>query len=185
MSIERSVTRMPGLVLFGLVSLSASGLAGAHGAPDVDNIPSSITKATITERPDLPGLSALILDAPTPGILISYKGEQPLTVLDSEGEAFLRFSSNQVEVNPDSSAWQSMPDSQKTRVEIDVAKEKGQSWVPLSNSGTFGWMDPRLSTPEHLDGPVTWRIPVRQSSGQLSYIEGNLRSKEISTAQIK
>ena len=66
------------LVLFGLMPLLASSPAGAHGAPDAEGAPSEIVQARITEQPNIQGLNAMILDAPRPGILLSYRGDTPL-----------------------------------------------------------------------------------------------------------
>ena len=76
------------LVLFGLLPLMASAPAGAHGAPDAEGAPSEIVQARITKQPNIQGLNAMILDAPRPGILLSYRGDTPLTVLGTQDEAF-------------------------------------------------------------------------------------------------
>ena len=154
------------LVLFGLVSLSVSGLAGAHGAPDADNIPSGVVKASITEQPGIPGLSTLILDAPRPGIMLSYRGEEPITILGTEGEEFLRFSQNRVEAYTGSASWQALP---KASQGVADAESESGTWVTLSNSGSFGWLDPRLNALQDAHGDAgefaQWRIPVKSGSG--------------------
>ena len=167
------------LVLFGLVSLSASGLAGAHGAPDANNIPPGVVKASITEQPEIPGLSTLILDAPRPGIMVSYRGEQPITLLGSNGEAFLRFSRNRVEAHTGSPSWQALPNPPQG---LTGTSQEDGSWVTLSKSGSFGWLDPRLNALEGAHGDdgehARWRIPVQSSSDSaIHHIGGDLTFK--------
>ena len=165
------------LVLFGLVSLSASGLAGAHGAPDADNIPPGVVKASITEQPEIPGLSALILDAPRPGIMVSYRGEQPIILLGSNGEAFLRFSQNRVEGHTGSPSWQALPNAPQA---VTATEPNSGPWVTLSDSGSFGWLDPRLNALEGAHGDAgehaRWRIPVQTTaeSASVHHIGGEL-----------
>ncbi|WP_273428911.1 hypothetical protein [Marinobacter sp.] len=170
------------LVLFGLVSLSVSGLAGAHGAPDADNIPSGVVKASITEQPGIPGLSTLILDAPRPGVMLSYRGEEPITILGTDGEAFLKFNQNRVEAYTGSASWQALPSAPQGVA--DAASETG-TWVIVSNSGSFGWLDPRLNALQDAHGDAgefaQWRIPVKLGSGSEStsvhHIVGELTFK--------
>lgn len=166
------------LVLFGLMSLSVCGLAGAHGAPDADNIPSGVVKASITEQPGIPGLSTLILDAPRPGIMLSYRGEEPITILGTEGEEFLRFSQNRVEAYTGSASWQALPNAPQG---IASAASESGTWVTLSNSGSFGWLDPRLNALQDAHGDAgefaQWRIPVKSESASVHHIAGELTFK--------
>ncbi len=180
MNFERSRTGVPAaLVLFGLVSLAVSGPAGAHGAPDADNVPAGVIKASITEQPDIAGLNTLILDAPRPGIMVSYRGQEPITLLDSNGEDFLRFSRHRVEAHTGSTSWQLLPNAPEA---LKAASGTGD-WVTLSNSGSFGWLDPRLNALEGAHGDAgefaRWRIPVRSASGSaaVQHIGGELTFK--------
>ncbi len=181
MNFELSRTGTPAaLVLFGLMSLSVSGLAGAHGAPDADNIPSGVVKASITEQPDIPELSTLILDAPRPGIMLSYRGDAPITILGTEGEEFLRFSKNRVEAHTGSTSWQALPNASQGLAH--AAGDSG-SWITLSNSGSFGWLDPRLNALQDAHGDAgefaQWRIPVKPAaeSASIRHIAGELTFK--------
>ena len=85
MTIGQTRTTFTGLVLFGLACLSAPGLAGAHGALELDDVPEGFVQASITDRSEIAGLNALILSAPRPGIMLRYSGEQPITVLGTQG----------------------------------------------------------------------------------------------------
>ncbi|MBW0148559.1 hypothetical protein [Marinobacter arenosus] len=166
------------LVLFGLASLSASGLTAAHGAPEAGDLPEGVVKARITEQPDIPGLSAMILDAPRPGILLRYRGERPLTVLGTEGEAFLKFTRREVQVNSASPSWQALP-NRSAPPAPDIGQEPATvTWMTLSQSGNFGWLDPRLDTREvdhdHTGGPKNWSIAIRMETGETRRIGGEL-----------
>jgi hypothetical protein len=177
-NIEQTGVRIAGLALFGLASLSASGLAGAHGAPESEGVPEGIVKARITDQPDIPGLSAIILDAPRPGILLRYQGAETVTVLGTEEEDFLRFSQTNVMANPQSPSWQALPNSS--------TGSDHQSWQPLSQSGSFGWLDPRLNTLEgtdHKGEPRDWKIKIRTTGGDTAHIRGTLTYVPISQSR--
>lgn len=179
MTIGQTGTGLAGRVLFGLVSLSASALAGAHGAPEVEGVPEGIVKAHITDRPDIPGFSAMILDAPRPGILVRYQGEQPLTVLGQNGEAFLRFTRTEVAVNTNSPSWQALP-NQPAMPETASGSAQGTeqvAWMTLSQSGSFGWLDPRLNALQDThgkSGAEAWSIELGTPDGSTDRLAGML-----------
>lgn len=184
MKSEQTVTAMTALILSGMLLLSASGLAGAHGAPEVDEVPEGFVSASIVSQPDIEGLSALILDAPQPGIMLRYKGDDQLTVLGIEGEKFLRFTSDGVEVNVASTSWQRLPDAPK--LSANAATRSGPSgqvsWTTLSQSGSFGWLDPRLSERQggdHKNDPHAWSIAIETAEGSTEPIRGELTFKPI------
>ncbi|SFE84847.1 hypothetical protein SAMN04487869_12051 [Marinobacter sp. DSM 26671] len=168
------------LVLFGLMPLLASSPAGAHGAPDTEGAPAEILQARITEQPDLQGLNAMILNAPRPGILLSYQGETPLTVLGTENEAFLRFTGKAVMVNRDSPSWRSLPNAPTLS---GTPVEESDRWAVLSQSASFGWLDPRLAAMEsmHHQEPEhqSWSISLQTASGETAIIVGELRRKPL------
>ncbi|EDM47884.1 hypothetical protein [Marinobacter algicola] len=169
MTIGQTGNHLVSLVIGGLTALVASGLAGAHGAPEVEGVPDGIVKAQITKHPDIPGLSAMILDAPRPGILLRYKGEEPLTVLGADGEAFIRFTRTEVTVNTNSPSWKALPNPS--------AEAEETSWVTLSQSGSFGWLDARLNAlhdTEDTRANHPWSIPLTTERGDIGRIEGNL-----------
>lgn len=180
MTIEQTRTACTGLVLFGLACLSASGLAGAHGALELDDVPEGFVKASITARPDIQGLSSLILSAPRPGIMLRYNGEQPLTVLGVEGEAFLQFTRTGVSVNTTSPSWEASNDKPPASASGAAASDTSTdpTWVTLSDSGSFSWLDPRLNTladvNHEADTPKGWTIDVRKADGKVDQIRGTL-----------
>lgn len=172
-----STGRLP-LALFGLLPLMASAPAGAHGAPDAEGAPSEIVQARITVQPNIQGLNAMILDAPRPGILLSYRGETPITVLGTQDEAFLRFTGKTVMVNTDSPSWRSLPNAPALS---GTPGEESDRWAILSQSASFGWLDPRLEATEsmHHQGKELqgWSITLQTASGETATIDGELRRK--------
>ena len=169
-------SRLTALAIFSLVSLSAPGLAGAHGAPEADNLPEMRVQARITQQPDIRGLTAMILNAPRPGILFRYRGTDTLTVLGQENEDFLRFQGVEVWANAESPSWQALPNHSSD------ARKTG--WIALSESGSFGWMDPRLAKLEaaHHDSEAkTWSIRVETASGDVEEVSGTLTFVPLST----
>ncbi|MEQ5816813.1 hypothetical protein J3362_14960 [Marinobacter sp. NFXS11] len=180
MNTERIITGGLPLVLFGLMPLLASAPAGAHGAPDTEGAPAEILQARITGQPDIQGLSTMILDAPRPGILLSYQGETPLTVLGNENEAFLRFTGKVVMVNRDSPSWRNLPNASDLS---GMIADDNETWALLSQSASFGWLDPRLDAAEamHHSGsePRSWSITLQTASGETAKIVGELRRKSL------
>ncbi|MCG7200773.1 hypothetical protein MD273_13645 [Marinobacter pelagius] len=180
---ERTGMTLPALMASAVVLLTAPGLTAAHGGPAADEVPEDFVKASITRHPDIQGLSALILDAPRPGIMLRYQGDEPLTVLGTEGEKFLRFTRDAVEVNVTSSSWKNLPNAPKlTDDEAPREYQSGSaSWRTLSRSGIFGWLDPRLSTHEVRDQrhSGTWSIAVETPGSGIDHIRGELAFKPI------
>ena len=180
MTIGQTGTAFTGLVLFGLACLSASGLAGAHGGLELDDVPEGFVKASITQRPDIQGLSSLILSAPRPGIMLRYNGEESLTVLGTDGEAFLRFTRTGVSVNTASPSWKASNESPTAAASAGNTSESSEepTWVTLSDSGSFSWLDPRLNSlaDVHHDTDIRkeWAIGVRQANGDVDHISGTL-----------
>jgi hypothetical protein len=168
------------LVLFGLLPLMASAPAGAHGAPDAGGTPSEIVQARITKQPNIQGLNAMILDAPRPGILLSYRGDTPLTVLGTQDEAFLRFTGKTVMVNTDSPSWQALPNAPAL---LGTPSEERDRWATLSQSTSFGWLDPRLAAMENMHHREpehqSWSITLQTASGETAMIAGELRRRTL------
>lgn len=180
MTIGQTRTAFTGLVLFGLACLSAPGLAGAHGALELDDVPEGFVKASITDRSAIEGLNAMILSAPRPGIMLRYSGEQPITVLGMQGEAFLLFSRTGVSVNSNSPSWAALNAGATPVAKSSTASDssKEPSWVTLSESGSFSWLDPRLNAMKdrHHGGDTSkqWSIPLMRADGKTDQISGML-----------
>ena len=156
--------------LVSLVALVIPGLAMAHGAPEIEGAPPALIEASMTTKPDIPGLNAMIVDGPRPAIFLSYQGEQPITVLGSEGEAFLRFTGHSVLVNPASPSWQGLPNAPA------LAEQTGATWATVNHSGSFIWLDPRLDTEakgHHGAKPLGgWSIELETANGERERVAG-------------
>lgn len=148
----------------------------AHGSPEVDNVPERVVKATITQQPDITGLHAMILDAPRPGIMLRYQGNDTLTVLGSDGSAFLRFTKSQVQGNVNSNEWQHLPNIPKGLTAND------EGWVTLSESGSYAWLDARLNAlhdAQHAPtAPKDWTIAIARQDEPRTKVQGQLQFKQ-------
>lgn len=162
-------------LMFGLAltTLSAPGLA--HQPPGGEGAPEGILRATIVAEGDIEGMSAMVLDAPKPALMIRYHGETPLIVYDSSKQPFLRFTQDRVEASTASSHWQALPQSE--------GHPEGEQprWVVVSGSGSYGWVDPRLTTEgDALAGTSRqWRIPLSHGDQHESAITGKLQWRAI------
>lgn len=150
--------------------LVVAGPVMAHSPPNANGAPEGITRATIMSEGGVSGISAIVLDAPQPALMIRYHGEKPLIIYDGENKPFLRFTRTSVEAHTQSAGWLKLPQSQGREI-----REEAQ-WVEVSASGNFGWVDARLSLPEgHSPGRTAqWRIPVQQGEEKPSAITGHL-----------
>lgn len=127
----------------------------------------------------------MILDAPRPAIMVSYRGSDPVTILGSEGEAFLRFTGEAVLVNPQSPSWKALPNAPSlARMESGDAGP-GIAWARLSESPSYGWLDARLAPeqPHHGNSePEGWAIKVQTESGETAEISGVFTQKSLPRA---
>ncbi|GAB3678885.1 hypothetical protein [Salinisphaera aquimarina] len=99
-----------------------------------------------------------------PGMFVSYRGKEPLVVMGTEGEAFLRFSDAGVDANRASPTWASVRPSGTPEA---VAPSDAPQWANLSASATYGWIEPRAAyagTPPDADEQSVvkrWQIPIQ------------------------
>lgn len=183
---KKSAVRSCKAWLLGICLVAASPLAIGHGAPDISSQPEGLIKIRITSVPDRDAINALILDAPRPGILLSYQGEDPITVLGSNNEPMLRFSRTSVEANSASPTWQALPNVKATNsVRTNLDGVADEHWVTLSNSGSFGWLDPRLAVAaehrEH-DSGSGWSIPIRTLNDGVKQLRGRAIFEKVELA---
>ncbi|QFS85572.1 MULTISPECIES: hypothetical protein [unclassified Marinobacter] len=168
MQMTKKAPTLAKAAMFALLGSALPSTLLAHGAVEVDNAPEHIIQASISQSAAIPGLSAVILDAPQPGILVSYRGSNVLTVEDTQGQGLLRFSPEGVMANRSSADW---PGLSEARPGMVSSRNKDSSWVKVSATPSFGWLDPRLGVE---DGERLWRIPVMTDSGAQSEIKGRL-----------
>ncbi|WP_372987641.1 hypothetical protein [Marinobacter sp.] len=144
-----------------------AGPALGHGAPETGKTPDSRMSAAITAAPVIAGLDVMILDAPRPGLLLSYRGEQVLTVLGKDQEPMLRITERGVSANQDSPTYRLSDERQ--------IQAQPSGWTTVSESGTYGWMDPRLAVRSgHRE---EWTIEIMDEDGGLFELKGSLESK--------
>lgn len=162
--------------LLSVVLLTMAEPGMAHQPPGAEGAPEGIARAIIADEGDISAMSAMVLDAPQPALLIRYKGDETLIVYDSNNEPFLRFSDTQVQANPQSEYWQALPQSKGHDV-------NSGHWIQVSNSGSFGWIDPRLTNDGglHPGETTNWRIPVKQGEQEISTITGHFLWQPIVT----
>ncbi len=169
--IEQKPTARRGLaaVISGAL-LTMAGPGMAHQPPGAENAPEGITRATIVQEGDVSAMSAMVMDAPQPALLIRYHGEEPLIVYDSDNQPFLRFTGKQVEASTKSRHWQALPQSES------YDDKRDEHWVQVSGSGNFGWVDPRLTAQNELrpERAASWHIPLKQGENDRTAISGNL-----------
>ncbi|MDK8465630.1 hypothetical protein [Marinobacter sp. SS13-12] len=175
----RSKKHLSGLLLC-VLTLLASGLAGAHGAPEAENIPSQRLTASIERTPRINGFTAMIIDAPRPAILVTYRGEETAMIQGTEGEPFLRFTSQQVMANTHSASWHKLADNQPGEGrDHDIAPGE-TNWVEVSGSGSYAWLDPRLNGEllQHAGDRTgaAWSIPVVSASAGTTAVAGRITS---------
>lgn len=155
----------------GAVIATLTPLPGmAHQPPGAEGAPEGILRASIVHEGGVDDMQVMILDAPQPAIMLSYRGEETLTVLDSDNQPFLRFHGDRVEASTQSRHWQALPQSKGSD-----AGSVG-SWVQVSGSGSFGWVDPRLTAhnSDRPDEATYWRIPVKPGASESTEITGRL-----------
>ncbi len=167
-------------VVLNVVTMHSARVA-AHGADAIDNVPDGVVMARLAEMPDISGLQVILLDGVPQGIMVSYRGSRELEVSGFNGEPFLRFDREGVVANTDSATWRAMQPAENT-----APRESG--WLRVSETGSYGWMDPRLSpefAPQHgsqrkeLDG---WQINVRIDGENSGRIGGMIYWQPLHTA---
>ena len=167
---------LPRFILF-CVTLGCVLPAFAHGVDEIDEVPPGLMRASITGLPELQGLQVMVLDGTRPGLLVAYRGDDELALFGLKGEPFLRFTAEGVFANTRSGTWQAMqPSDSGYYPDADA----GPAWRAVSASGSYGWLDPRL-TRERLPGKAdsrqplgTWQIPLSLSGEAKGAISGRL-----------
>ncbi|WP_238942182.1 hypothetical protein [Marinobacter sediminum] len=111
-----------------------------------------------------------------PGLFLSYNGESPLTLMGEQGEPFLRFSQQGVDVNRHSQTWASVaPAGAPSFVENNGAAKA--SWAQVSGGKSYGWIEPRAGYSDRVKNPSEpgvikrWQIPIKIGDTK-SRIEG-------------
>lgn len=113
--------------------------AGAHQ--------SDPTIATVVDevRPELPGVTIEVRAGVADQLLVVNTTTQPLTILATGGEPFLRIGQTQVEANDRSPDWYtSNSPLGLARVPATASPTATPHWRVVAKSGAWGWFDHRL-----------------------------------------
>ncbi|MDN5937609.1 MAG: hypothetical protein L0H83_03000 [Salinisphaera sp.] len=139
--------------------------------------PNGFYRTRLSDEGNLaPGVSVYPTAGMIPGLFISSRGNAEFTVLGMDGEPFLRFVPGKVMINRSSPTWRvaAPPD---TLVPYVASASDKATWVVISTTGSFGWLEPRAffkgSAPDSAN-PVQvkqWQVPVVFADGRKT-IEG-------------
>jgi hypothetical protein len=152
--------------------------ADVAGHVEFDPILGAITPRLTSPANPAPGLQAVVLPGPVPGVFLSNTSTSTVTVFGASGEPFLRLGPSGAEVNTLSPTWVDnlvVQDLTPTKADASALPQ----WTKVADVPRFGWIDYRLAyadsrPPESvaLAGRtvtlVTWSIPVLTASGSLS-----------------
>jgi hypothetical protein len=154
------------------VALLAPALASAHGSgtPSATNF-----LAKITHTPD--GLEARVVDGDV-RMWLRVPGDRTVTVLDTTGAPYLRFSPAGVAVNLNSAIYYLSQNPPLAPPRGITAKTRPR-WVSVSAGHSYRWVDERLQAlalvarAPGVSYVGTWRIPLR-IDGRITAITGGL-----------
>jgi len=116
--------------------------------------------ARLTSAPEpAAGVRVRLLPGPNAGLLVENGSRHVVTILDEDGEPFLRVGPSAIEANARSETWRR---SGRAGTAVDDAPLREPSWVRVGTGGRYGWVDPRLAPPPTAAvGDVRrWQIPV-------------------------
>lgn len=149
--------------------------------------PEGVYVASLTSEPNLSGVETQLSQGygGATALLVQNDGEDPVTVLDGEGDPAIDIGPDEVRVNTSSPVGREANRGVGAGT-TDNASGPGQSpggdeprWETIAGGSSFTWQDPRLRS---LDGQaredVRWEIPL-ESSGERSSIEGVIEWKPL------
>lgn len=126
-----------------------------------------IAQAKVVDAGALQG-QALIRALPgsaRPGLFLSYRGDSPLIIMGEQDEPFLRFSQRGVEANRYSPTWARVAPAGAPSF-VAGKTSKNTLWARVSNSRSYGWIEPRTARTGEIEKPTEpgivkhWQVPV-------------------------
>jgi len=102
------------------------------------------------------GLSAILIQDVQSAIRLSYRGNEPLIVLDEYQKPMLKFSQSGVHVRVASQGWQELG-----RLPLQSDAE----WVMISSQAAYTWPDSRLGYNEEVKN---WSIPLKSADNDVT-----------------
>ena len=151
------------------------------GHIEFDPILGAIVPRLTSSPTPVPGLQAVVLPGPVPGVFLSNTSTSAVTVLGASGEPFLRLGPSDAEVNVLSPTW--VDNLQVQDLPPTIADPSAPPrWTKVADVPRFGWIDYRLAYPDSRPPDsvahgskvvtlVTWSIPLETSAGPSS-LEG-------------
>jgi hypothetical protein len=159
----------------GLV-LGQVGPAPAAHAHELDPDVRSVLDEVV---PDVDGLTVEVHRSIAPQVVAEHTGDEPVTVLDTDGRPFLRFSPDGVEADLGLASFYRLNDPTGQPPPEGAVRDDpdaGPVWSRVAAAPVWGWFDHRMhpaiaEVPDGLadrDRPVTlsrWQIPLQVGSG--------------------
>lgn len=130
--------------------------------------PAGARRARLTSPRTLaPGVRVRVLPGATPGLLIENDTRRLLTVLDGDGEPFLRIGRKGVEANVRSRAWRASGRRSSAVVDRGPTFMGAPYWQRVSRAASYGWIEPRLAPRDAAEASVAWQVPVLLGTSEL------------------
>lgn len=110
-------------------------------------------------KPVLPdGIQIVLIPGQPYGMMLSNRSTSVVTVLDRQGQPFIRLSKAGTEANLNSSQWRETATQQGLR-QISTANSSG--WQMISTSPRYTWVEPRTRSNANTKKAFTWQIQLR------------------------
>lgn len=151
----------------------ASGFASALGAvlvvatlgtPAWGHDERSLHSLTVLDRvsPQIEGLEVRVVHLGAPALAVRNLSGRVVTVLDDDGEPFLKIGRRGVFANVGSAATYRSIDPAGDEVPPGIGAKSG--WAKFSDDPEWSWFDPRLaSAPNRFE----WRVPMRAGNDRV------------------
>jgi hypothetical protein len=138
--------------------LTVSGRFRPHAEPRGYWRPALLTRAEIA-----PKVEAAIVPGPVPALTIDNGGDEPVTIIGSHGEKFLRIGPDGVFANALSPTWlQSGRAPETASPSVPARGRQAVRWTKISTGSRYTWLEWRARGPDDRAGRMAmpWRIPL-------------------------
>ena len=113
-------------------------------------------RAEWRERPALPaGLQIMLVPGQPYGVMLENRSGKTVTVLDPQGQPFLRLVGNSVEARPGNPYWQQLASQQALRQD-----RTGRGWQRIGSGQRYTWVEPRTRPKSASRADVSWALPL-------------------------
>ena len=123
-------------------------------------------------EPNVPGLEVSVTHMGAPALVVRNRAGRTLSVLDAEGEGFLRIGAEGVRMNVESPLAYRSLNPYNDVVPPDVRSGAPSRWVRVSKEPAWTWFDPRLSFDRTDSG---WTVPMALG-GRALVVRGSYES---------